>query len=198
MTTGISGTSPLVPQPLVHDANALTPDALMVYLSTRLEGLDTQIQGIFDSQESADDIRAALNDIQEAINSLDTSTDKAANLAGGEEVKAKILDSIDEIALIDEKFAEKVKSQLSQEGYILSIDGDNAGATDVEDSYKTIEIDNTKDFLKNQTGELESASQMNMIHLQSLMSSRQTAVSLATNLVGKLGDSVQKVVENIR
>lgn len=195
MTMGIQGSSPLAPQPLLYDPNALTPDALMVYLSTRLNGLDAQIQDIFTSQNGADKIRASLNDIQEAINSLPTSANKGADLNGAEAVKEAILNSIDAIHNIDPQLAEQITAQLSQEGYILSVGStgeDNAG------SYKTIEIDNTKEYMKNLTGELESAAQMNMIRLQSLMSSRQTAVSLATNLIGKLGDSIQKVVENIR
>ncbi len=44
--------------------------------------------------------------------------------------------------------------------------------------------------------ELNSGAQMDMIHLQSLMSSRQTAVQLSTNLIKSLGETADAVAGN--
>jgi hypothetical protein len=44
---------------------------------------------------------------------------------------------------------------------------------------------------------LNSGSELQMIQLQSLMSQRQTAIELCTNLVQSLGDTTEKIAENI-
>ena len=51
--------------------------------------------------------------------------------------------------------------------------------------------------LKNDAADLNSDSEMTMITLQSLMSQRQTAVQLTTNLVQSLGDQQNSIAKNI-
>ena len=51
--------------------------------------------------------------------------------------------------------------------------------------------------LKNDAANLNSDSEMTMINLQSLMSQRQTAVQLTTNLVQSLGDQQNSIAKNI-
>ncbi len=51
--------------------------------------------------------------------------------------------------------------------------------------------------LSDAAGNLNSNSELEMVQLQSLMSQRQTAVSLTTNLVQSLGDQENKIADNI-
>ncbi|HEY8041388.1 MAG TPA: hypothetical protein VIF15_16395, partial [Polyangiaceae bacterium] len=44
---------------------------------------------------------------------------------------------------------------------------------------------------------INQGSELQMIKLQSLMSQRQTAIQLTTNLVQSLGDQLNKIAENI-
>ena len=51
--------------------------------------------------------------------------------------------------------------------------------------------------LTDAAGNLNSNSELGMVQIQSLMSQRQTAVSLTTNLVQSLGDQENKIADNI-
>jgi len=46
--------------------------------------------------------------------------------------------------------------------------------------------------------DLNASGQMDMINLQSLMSSRQTAVQLSTNLMKTLSDAQREIIKNIK
>ena len=51
--------------------------------------------------------------------------------------------------------------------------------------------------LKNTVGQLDSSAQLEMIQLQQVMSARQTAIQLCTNLVSALGKSSEAIAANI-
>ena len=57
---------------------ALTPDGLMIYLQTRLEGLDQQISLVFDHQQKMDSVRSLLNKLQTELNKLNGEGDRDA------------------------------------------------------------------------------------------------------------------------
>lgn len=266
MVAPVNGSSPPMSTSPVAYANALTPDALMTYLSTRLGSLDTQIQEIFGNQQNADKIRAAINEVRRLLNSLDEDSNQAKKLEASAATFNTIVAVIDEqIGPLDPNLAYKMKQDLAADGFVLHSDavapgktleelqashatgrvpyyltlnqdpagsvpnytGQNNGSRPSGDSvapvaydsdavvnesypgeplggeldpvsYTTAQVERTREYLENTSKELESASQMNMIYLQSLMSARQTAVSLSTNLIAKLTDSTQKIVENIR
>ena len=181
--------APVVNSPYYYD-HALTAESMMVYLTTRLGSVDVQIDAIFESQQEAEKVRAALNEIKELLNGLAESTDKDKILKGSEEALATVVSVIDgELAELDPDLAKRLKTDLQQNGYILE---------GKESQYQMLQIENTRDYLGNVLSQLESTAEMNMIQLQSLMSARQTAISLATNLVAKLDESTSKVVDNIR
>lgn len=180
---------PVVNSPYYYES-ALTPESMMVYLTTRLGSVDDQVQTIFANQETAEKIRAAIDDVRKLLNSLDEDTNKEALLKGSEGVLEDVTAIIDEqIALVDPELAQSIKSDLQREGHILQ------GS---ESQYRTLQLENTREYLDSVVRDLESTAEMNMIRLQSLMSARQTAISLATNLLAKLHDASQKVVDNIR
>lgn len=186
---GVQNQAPIFNSPYYYH-NALTAESMMVYLTTRLGSLDDQIQGIFTSQQQSEEIRAAIGDIRELLNTLDESSEKETLLKGSEEVLNAVIAIIDtRIALVDPDLAKTMKTDLEREGHILE------GS---ESQYRTQQLDNTREYFDNMARDLESTAEMNMISLQSLMSARQTAISLATNLLAKLQDASQKVVDNIR
>lgn len=190
--TEINGPTPVVNSPYYYE-HALTPESMMVYLTTRLSSIDEQIQGHITSQEQSEKLRAAVNAIKEKMNELPQSSEKGDNLEGKQEVLDEIASIIEEqIAPVDPKLAQRLTDDLSAENHILHTTGDKNG------TYTTTEIENSQKYLESIASELESTAQMNMIHLQSLLSGRQTAISLATNLLASLGESSKKIVDNIR
>lgn len=164
----------------------LTPDALMVYLSTRMSGLDEQIDTIFSSQQKADAVRQVLNQIKALLNQLNTKDGTHDDETGAvQEIEDLVCDTLHDI---DPALSRQLEVDLRQEGHILLFG---------EEKYKASEIEPSRQYIDNVMGDLESSSQMHMIRLQSLMSSRQTAVSLSTNLIAALGETTKSIASNI-
>jgi hypothetical protein len=59
------------------------------------------------------------------------------------------------------------------------------------------ELEGYAQTLSDAAGNLNSDAELGMVHIGSLMSQRQTAVTLTTNLVQSLGDQTNKIADNI-
>ena len=59
-------------------------------------------------------------------------------------------------------------------------------------------VTNITQNLKTYTSSLNSDAEMQMINLQSLMSSRQTAVELSTNILQALSTTDESIVSNLK
>jgi hypothetical protein len=66
-----------------------------------------------------------------------------------------------------------------------------------DDTCSAAEMDVTMKYLDVVVKDSDSGSQLDMIHLQSIMSARQTAIQLSTNLVAALAESTKAIVSNI-
>ncbi|MFZ5897561.1 MAG: hypothetical protein ACOY0T_41310 [Myxococcota bacterium] len=173
------------------DPHAMTPESLMFYLKTRLGGLDKQMNEIFEREQKGELVRAELHKIQEMLTTL-----KSGEKPGDEHTlldvaafNQELLEHLNNINAVDPQLAMQIQTKIYGEGQVMS--GGDA-------SYTTSELQSTKDFLNIVAKDLDSSSQMDMIALQQLMSTRQTAIQLATNLVAACGESVKSVVSNIR
>ncbi len=203
----ITSTSSVAPSSFSDNLDAaavnLTPEGLMLYLEGRLGDLDGQIDGLFKKQQDANRIREDLNAIQHALQTLESDPANKNPLGNKNEDtnhngqfdrdelsdwERKITDAIADIKEVDPERGAEIETELKKTGYVL--DGCNG-------EYMAYEVKNTVDFLNTVSKELESGAQLEMIKLQSLMSSRQTAIQLSTNLVSALCDSTKSVAGNI-
>ena len=173
------------------DPSAMTPDALIVYLSTRLGNVDTQMDEIFAREKAAEKVRGELRGIQELLTTLEDSTngEQGLDMKDHDAFMKALNGHLDTIEKIDPKLAASIREHLGSDGQILHGD---------DPHYNTNELDASKDYLGMVSKDLESGSQMDMIALQSLMGARQTAIQLATNLVSALSESMKSIVGNIR
>jgi hypothetical protein len=175
----------------------------MLYLEARLGELDGQIDGLFKKQQDVSRIREDLNVMQHALQTLvsdpaDKDPHGAPNVDANHngqfdrdelsDFERKITDAIADIKEVDPERGARLESELGKQGYVL--DGRNG-------EYMAYEVKNTTDYLNTVSKELESSAQLEMIKLQSLMSSRQTAIQLSTNLVSALCDSTKSIASNI-
>jgi hypothetical protein len=159
----------------------LTPDALMTYLSSRLDGLDTQINGIFSRQRHTHAIQKALKEVRDALGNLKTD----ATAHGPDALKA-VHEALRHLTDLDSRLGAKVRDQLNQPGHVFG-----------DDTCSAAEMDVTMKYLDVAAKDSDSGSQLDMIHLQSIMSARQTAIQLSTNLVAALAESTKAIVSNI-
>ncbi len=168
----------------------LSPDGLMVYLQTRLNGLDGQINELFNTENQQAKLQSALRKLQSALGTLDDQNGGAMN----DEQQTAINNALDEVAGIDAILGAKMKQDFAHVRGGLIFDHDGA---DIDQNYSANEVKATTEYVTGLTKDVENRAQMNMIHLQSLMSSRQTAIQLATNMISALGESTKAIVSNI-
>jgi hypothetical protein len=162
----------------------LTPEGLMIYLKSRLKGLDTKIQEIFDNQKHNQAVQDALQKLQTILAGLNQKDDQKTSPNLVADIKAALAD----LKAVAPDLGAQVADQLGKSGQILD-GGDNA--------YKASDVKASEVYLDDISKELNSGAQLDMIHLQSLMSSRQTAVQLSTNLIQSLGHSADAIAANM-
>ena len=187
--------------------NALTAEGLMLYLETRLNGLDEQINAAFQKQKKIEAIRKELMKIQNALEGL--SEEKGTHgtkhdsqgwmgFSGGEAVpipngelasyEKEIMTALAEIESIDPALAKDIRKTLHEgSGSLYSLDGQYSGH----------DVKAAKECINNVMKQLESSAQLEMIGLQSTMSARQTAIQLATNLVSALNKGTDAIAANV-
>jgi len=176
--------------------HALSPESLFLYLQTRLEGLDGRIDEIFQKQQHNEKIRKHLGELQRTLALLDENTDDPdegmhfpTEADGGVDVLARLDAQLEALAHDDPALAEDIRRDFQGSGQILDQN---------DDTYAGFQLTNSKEYLQGLSKQLETGAQLDMIQLQTLMSSRQTAIQLATNLTASYNDSQKSIVTNIR
>jgi len=191
---------PNAPGSTSYGAEGLSPEAMMIYLSSRLGTLDDGINELFDKQKSAQGVQEAIRAIQSDLAQL--NDEAAANeelhfpdSSDGTRIspmEEHIIQQLDVIAQYDPRLAEQMRTDLGQDGkegmILYGCDG----------KYSSQEVKGTKSYLDGISKDLDATAQLDMIRLQSLMSSRQTAIQLSTNLISSMDKSLESIVTNIR
>jgi hypothetical protein len=194
----------------------LSPDALMTYCESRLKSINDQVQTSFDKQQrTASDIQqinAFASDLQakqDDINDRDTCTALETEFQG----------VIKSIQATDPGCTALPALIKTYNAMVWSGDGGSAytgkpgpdfistgGPGDNDFAHSGGQGDGILDkselqafttSINDATSNLNSGSELQMVQLQSLMSQRQTAISLTTNLLQSLGDQEEKIAENI-
>lgn len=174
-------------------SHSLTAEGLMLYLQSRLDGLDAQIDAVFQKQKNIEAVRKALMKIQTELDKLndnkgDTKLQSTNGLPDKEEFEKNIQDAIKEIEAYDPALAKQIDEDFGKNGQILyGLDG----------KYLTGEVVTSREYINNIMKQLESSAQLEMIGLQSTMSARQTAIQLSTNLISALNKGTESIVANI-
>jgi hypothetical protein len=166
----------------------LSREGLMIYLQTRLTSLDDQIDRIFEKQRKVEAIRKELNAIQLELDKLKTDPNNPGTLLDAPGFEEAIRNRLDAIREIDPKLADALEVELNTEGNALWVQDGKYYSQEIEAGKKT--IDNT-------IKQLEASAQLEMIALQSMMSSRQTAVQLSTNMISALGETTRSIAANV-
>ena len=169
----------------------------LIYLQTRLGSLDDQISEIFTKQEATEALRSLLREMQETQEPLDAEAGGTLD-AGGVETLAKINGLLDQAGEIDPDLAKKLAADIadSSDIYTLSSDG-KAQLTVNGGEYEAKDVAAAGKAIENALKDLESSAQLEMIQLQSLMSARQTAIQLATNMASAIGEGMRMIASNI-
>lgn len=171
---------------------SLTPDALMFYCQTRLKNLDTQITDKLREQRTNIRSVESLNSAQAAVTSCmkgNVDGDGKYEVSAGD-VNAT-LEKIS-AALSDPMVNGDDRKRLQDAQAALMPFKDKGGKIG-KDTLKGIS-DNIDSIIK----ERNSAAELNMIGIQSLMSQRQTAIQLTTNMMSAINDSLKSIAGNTK
>lgn len=198
-----------------NDMSSITPGTLMAYCDSNLDSLQTQMSTIFVEQQTSNaeesqlgqlasqiqgNQAAGLNGTQACI-SLEQSIENLYNEIKQADPNSPVLAQLatlhdNVMATGSGPYTDPTTGQ--QQGYIgPGTYGYATGTTDQNSNISSDEMQSYVTAVQTMTSTLNSSSQTAMIQLQSLMSQQQTAIELTTNLVQSLGDTTQKVVENI-
>lgn len=195
---------------------SLSPEMLLAYCSSRLETLDTTIQTYFAEQQQRNRDMRTLMKLQELLRE---STWKEGQL-GSEEIKdnpAHLQNHANKGNEILELYmstdSPEVKAECAKAFFRvtgLNINDYRGGrkvtADDVNASAKEGRIphlDSEKiaaelESIKDAQSAISKGAELSMIQLQSLVSQRQLAIQLTTQLMQTLNESSKQVVGNIR
>jgi hypothetical protein len=195
----------------------LTPDGLMAYCQAHLDSIDSQVRSSFDSQQrgAADvaRINKVLADLKDAPpNGTDGNFDRCAAL------ETSLGSAITDLQASDPHCPAlpgliQTYNNMVWSGTGGTLDGksfpgpafidvndyppDRSQGSQGDKNLSGPELQGFGQAVQDAAGTINSQSELQLIQLQSLMSQRQTAISLTTNLVQSLGDQQNKIAENI-
>jgi hypothetical protein len=185
--------NPIIPNvgPMLAAPTYITPDCMLAYCSTRLRNLDDQMQKQFVAQQKGIQESQQLDDIEGMLKDLfqKAPKDDKGNLKDDFNTndypaeRDAIQTAINQIQ--DPAVRDKAQAAFAANAVLTK-------GSSFQD-FKTAALDRI-DAAK-QT--LSQGSELGMIGLQSLMSQRQTAIQLTTNLVQAMGESLKTVAGNV-
>jgi hypothetical protein len=195
----------------------LSPDALMAYCQSRLDSIDGQVQSSFGDQQQNASALSQIDAFAEQLKSIDGSDQKGAEPC--KKLEASFSALINSLKTSDPSCPALPALTTAYNTMVYSGDGgaqfnkstntDDPDYIDI-DAYPpdtnspegdkilgATELQGFAQTVTDSAGSLNSNSELQMVQLQSLMSQRQTAISLTTNLVQSLGDQANKIADNI-
>jgi hypothetical protein len=158
----------------------LTPEGLLMYCQSALGSLDTDVNSLLNEQKLNLTRKAAISNCE---NVMKKYADVPNNAVEWNEYDKAFQESVDSLPPGDPV---RVQLQTKWDQAFLK----DAKFSKEEWAGYTGEIHS---ILENVNGNAE----INMIQLQSLMSQRQTAVNLSTNLMQKCDESIKSVINNM-
>ena len=195
----------------------LTPDALMAYCKAHLDSIDGQVRSSFDSQQRGATDVARINKVLDALkdapsNGTDGNFDRCAAL------ETSLGSAISDLQKSDPHCPAlqgliQTYNNMVWSGTGGTLDGksfpgppfidvndyppDRSQGSQGDKNLSGPELQGFAQAVQDAAGTINSQSELQLVQLQSLMSQRQTAISLTTNLVQSLGDQQNKIAENI-
>ncbi len=172
----------------------LSPDALMAYCASKLRGLDAQVQAAFAKQKQRSDMSKALSAL---ANELGPKADKDSGgiVKGDETTKQKINAAFTAAIQAAGPDTELGRRLQQQQDHFRATSTPDGGVGD--DGVAPWEVKNFLDAVQRIQSDANSEGELEMIQLQSLMSQRQQALQVCTNLVASLGQSAMGIAQNV-
>jgi hypothetical protein len=167
----------------------LSPELLLEYCKTKMRGIDDQVQRAFAGQKTRNDLSKALSDLANAfqkkeITADDQTTKNAAYKAFDEAIAAAGPTSQLGIEL------QALKASFTTDA--------NGGSEHNDARVAEAELKTFLDTVGRIQTDVNREGELEMIQLQSLMSQRQQAIQMCSNMVANLGQTSLAIVQNMK
>jgi hypothetical protein len=173
--------------------DGLSADGMLVYLQTRLGSIDSQIEELFVKQQKIEGMRKALADIQKATAGLGPEGGKLTQAQ-----QTQLSDAIKQLAELDPTMAENLWGELRDAGCYEVVE--NAKGKTVRDwasEYTPEMASQLKEAVGSRMRSLESGAEIDMLRLQSLMSTRTQVITAASNCMATLSKGPDTICSNL-
>jgi len=191
----------------------LSPEGLLAYCQSRLQSIDSQIQSGLDSQEQTNSELEQLGQVLSSMKALANGSSDSTQIIAAENALGDYINSLKtsdpnnpELGALTQTYNDMVYS--GSGGDPNKLQG-GPGFID-EAKYPPKHTDPRGDMnygeaegqgfiasVQSAHDDMNSNSELAMISLQSLMSQRQTAIELTTNMMQSLDDQADKIAQNI-
>jgi hypothetical protein len=204
LTGGEGGTEPGTAPETEATTTYLTPDALLVYCQAQLGNIDGQINNIMQSAQNANydqqdltSVQAALSQYADGCNasqaqSLVDTLNKALTTIEGRDPGSPAVGAIQSMLSTIQGASTPDPATAAALQFVKQM-----GGTVSIQALSSEQVKGLSDTLSSATSTMNSSQEMTMISIQSLMSQRQTAVELTTNMMQTLDDTAEKIVSNV-
>lgn len=212
-------TSSGLPPALTAMGVALTPDTLLQYCAMQLGAIDKQIAEKMTKQREGRSAQAAMGELQRALSKYQQGGLDAANANGRAECLAAYKKAYDAAPpemkeKLQQQFDEFYKTTVAQDGmtgkapdlatvtdqqltsFANTVGGRNEAGYLVNGADDQ-EMKRFSDNVGSLSSELGNGAELEMISLQALISQRQMAVQMATNMMSKVNETLQSQVAAI-
>jgi hypothetical protein len=171
----------------------LTPDTLLAYCESKLRGIDEQVQRTFAGQEKRNRLNTALSELSDKLS-------KHQNVIGPDDkdIKADI-EALYQNAIDAAGPDTELGKQLAQQkaDFHATATGTSTQIKGDQPDIAAWEMKNFMDSVQRMQGDANRQGELEMIQLQSLMSQRQQALQMCTNMVSGLGQSSREIAANV-
>jgi hypothetical protein len=193
----------------IGSSNTLSPDSLMNYCSSQLDSIDGEIDTTMETDQNASQISQSLQGLietcQQNSNGVNSDPQTCSNIESALQGIITTMQNTDptnaNLGPLIQTYNNMVESgtgATTSHPYIDPTDHPAvATANGPDNTYGSDEMTSFINTLQGASSSLDSGSEMNLVQLQSLMSQRETAISLTTNLVQSLGDQANTIASNI-
>lgn len=167
----------------------LTPETLVDYCQTRIRGLDEQVQATFRKQENRKALSDSLSKLADHFNDRDgiaaSETEERAQIEAAFDAAIEAAGPNTPAGKALEKVRADYRADAAGGSEENNADVDQTGCKEIFERINAIQ------------GDVNRASELEMIQLQSLVSQRQQALQVCTNLVSALGQQMQAIAQNV-
>jgi hypothetical protein len=177
----------------VEGFSGFSPDDIFAYCETRLDSINEQAQNLYVAQQNGQTAQDAINDCANFFKGYSTSDQTNATNATGSnniaDLQASLQATIDKVTQLCGPNCSALPQLLSTQKQLNATALDGLATSDELGSYAN--------NITGAANDINNDSELQMVTLQSLMSQRETAISLTTNLMQSIGDEDNKIADNI-